>query len=36
MKDKMKKESEEQKKNKTMTDKPKTPVDTKPSVDYKH
>jgi len=36
LKDKMKKESEEQKKNKTMTDKPKTPVDTKPSVDYKH
>ena len=39
MKDKMKKESddkEEQKKNKTMTDKAKTPVDTKPEVDYKH
>ena len=35
----MKKESddkEEQKKNKTMTDKAKTPVDTKPEVDYKH
>jgi hypothetical protein len=38
MKDKMKKESDEkeQNKNKTMTDKAKTPVDTKPSVDYKH
>jgi len=38
MKDKMKKESDEkeQKKNKTMTDKPKTPVDTTPNVDYKH
>ena len=38
MKDKMKKESDdkEQKKNKTLTDKPKTPVDTTPNVDYKH
>jgi len=38
MKDKMKKESDEkeQKKNKTMTDKAKTPVDTKPEVDYKN
>ena len=38
MKDKMKKESDEkeQSKNKTLTDKPKTPIDTSPNVDYKH
>ena len=38
MKDKLKKESDDKEQNKnkkTMTDKPKTPVDTSPNVDYK-